>query len=136
MTLSPPFQDFPVIVRQHGDLKVNYMIGRQEKDSFVIYMGLAHYMRHAKAEVVCEGGASIIILSPTPETYWYEFDDTAPGTERRCTPLSHGVTEIERPQGWHLGVDVQKDVIRIIGVRMSLASPPVSQDVPFTVEES
>jgi len=85
----------------------------------------------ASAKVWCEGGASIVLLSTTKDTHWYEDRD---GVEVRCTPSCDLPTEIEFPPGWCLGVDAQKDVVRIIGVRMVDDPEVLSQDVPFTVE--
>jgi len=72
MLCSPPILDFPITVRQHGDLAVNYMHGSKRGDYFILYLGLEHYAKHFHAEVVCEGGASIVVLSVTPKTHWYE----------------------------------------------------------------
>lgn len=134
MLCSTPITDFPITVRQQGDLEVSYMHGCKRGDYFVLYLGLKHYMKHFEAEVVCEGGASIVLISPTPETHWYEEKD---GEEVRCTPTSQLPTEIELPQGWYLGVDVQKDSLRITGIRMETVDlQGIGSEFPFHVEES
>ena len=132
MLCSTPITDFPITVRQLGDLPVYYMHGRKQPDFFVLYLGLVNYIKHVKAEVVCEGGASIVVIYPTPETHWYEEKD---GKEVECTPTSDLPTEIELPMGWCLGVEAQKDSIRIIGVRMGAVDNNTSRDFPFTVEK-
>jgi len=96
-----------------GAIGVEGIHGHVAGNCFVLYVTLRE--KDAEAEVVCENPGLVNIFATHQTTT--PIGEDREGTRRFTPEEMEEPTTIVLPDGWYIGVDLQKHTCRIIGVR-------------------